>query len=85
MPADRATVKSGVAVPGSRAPVLLASVIGTTMTSPSWSGRASETVSVAVSEASPSRIVVSELVSSTAVCSSSVINATSEGSVVDTV
>ena len=79
------TAKSGVAWPGSRAPVLDISAMDAAIISPAYSRRDSETVSVAVSEASPSDIVMSELVSETVVDSLSWISILSDGSSVDTV
>ena len=79
------TAKSGVASPGSRAPVVVARVRGTAMTSPAYRRRASPTVTVAGSEASPSRIRASVLVSATTVGSSSSMRAVSAPRVDDTV
>ena len=84
------TVKSWLALPplvlpGSRAPVLLDKVMGTTITSPATSGRERDTVNSAVSVVSSSVRVVSPLVSSTMVASSSWINTESAPSLEDTV
>ena len=72
---DAVTVKSWLGLlplstlPGSRAPVVVARLNGTTITSPAYNCRPSLMVNSAVSVASPSVMVVSEEVSATGVTS----------------
>ena len=80
-----ATAKSGVAWPGSRAPVAVVRVSRTSIISRAIRGRERASLATAVSAASPSVIRVSSLVSETRVASPSLISASSIGSSVETV